>query len=250
MAATFVDTVQTLANVLDGLGDLTSPTPALFFDLEGNNLCRHGTVSILQMLVKPQQHVYLIDILTLGSQAFTTSGSESSLTLKAILESSAIPKVFFDVRNDSDALYGHFGIHLTNVEDLQLMELATRYGHRRYINGLARCIERDGGMSLSAKTKWSLAKRQGHSLFDPQVGGSYAVFDQRPLSDVVRDYCVQDVLLLPNLWDVYAAKMTSVLWKAVREASQLRIQESHLSTYNGKGPHRTLAPWPNWPNTK
>jgi hypothetical protein len=38
------------------------------------------------------------------SDAFSTAGTNGQ-TLKTILESETIPKVFFDVRNDSDALY-------------------------------------------------------------------------------------------------------------------------------------------------
>lgn len=48
------------------------------------------------------------------------------MSLKSILESSMTPKVFFDVRTDSDALYGQFGIRLAGIIDLQLMEVASR----------------------------------------------------------------------------------------------------------------------------
>lgn len=48
------------------------------------------------------------------------------MSLQSILESPKTPKVFFDVRTDSDALFAQFGIKLAGIIDLQLMELASR----------------------------------------------------------------------------------------------------------------------------
>jgi exonuclease 3'-5' domain-containing protein 1 len=59
----------------------------------------------------------LVDIYTLGDKAFPTIGA-GGRTLKGILESDSIPKVFFDVRNDSDALFSHFQIRLAGIHDL------------------------------------------------------------------------------------------------------------------------------------
>jgi len=43
--------------------------------------------------------------------------------LKDILESATTPKVFFDIRNDSGALFAHFGIALQGVQDVQLWRM-------------------------------------------------------------------------------------------------------------------------------
>ncbi|KAL2060851.1 hypothetical protein VTL71DRAFT_8903 [Oculimacula yallundae] len=48
-------------------------------------------------------------------------------TLKEILECPDITKIFFDVRNDADALFAHFGIHLRGTLDLQLLENYQRH---------------------------------------------------------------------------------------------------------------------------
>ncbi len=152
MAFTFIESYSSLADLLDSLNDLATSPPSLYLDLEGNNLSRYGSVSIVQLFVQPRQQVYLIDTCTLGSHAFTTAGS-SGKTLKLVLESTAIPKVFFDVRNDSDALFSHFGIRLSNVEDLQLMESATRTSAGKCLSGLA------------------TTKEQGPNLFDPGHSG-------------------------------------------------------------------------------
>lgn len=99
--------------------------PIIYIDLEGVDLCREGSISILTLLVvhspgKPLTDAYLIDVFSLGSQAFNTPGIKET-TLKDILQDEKIPKVFFDARNDSDALFAHFGVALHGVEDVQLM---------------------------------------------------------------------------------------------------------------------------------
>lgn len=56
------------------------------------------------------------------------------MTPKDILENENIPKVFFDVRDDFDALFAHFGVALKVVEDIQLMESASRGDHEKAKN--------------------------------------------------------------------------------------------------------------------
>jgi exonuclease 3'-5' domain-containing protein 1 len=119
--------------------------------------------------------MYLIDVHTLQEKAFLTAGTAGK-PLKTILESDKIPKVFFDVRNDSDALYAHFGIKLAGVQDIQLMELATRDFSKRYLNRLSKCIERDSPMMPGEKQKWESVK--------------------------------EDVQYMPRLWSEYRLKLT------------------------------------------
>jgi exonuclease 3'-5' domain-containing protein 1 len=66
--------------------------------------------------------MYLINIHILGGKAFLTAGA-SGQTLKGILESGFIPKVFFNIYNNSDILFSHFSISLISVYNIQLMEL-------------------------------------------------------------------------------------------------------------------------------
>lgn len=248
MAYTLIDKVSALTTLLDSLEGLRNSPPSLFVDLEGDNLSRHGTVSILQLYVQPEGHVYLIDVHRLGAEAFDTPNA-NGLTLRSVLESPAIPKVFFDVRNDSDALYSLFNVMLAGVDDLQLMELATRTFSKKRVNGLKRCIENDADMTWSEKQKWIKTKDEGHLLFDPKAGGSYAVFNERPLSDTVQKYCIQDVLHLPSLWRMYSARLRPMTRSKVHDATQARIAESQTSAYNGKGQHMALSPWVGWPES-
>jgi exonuclease 3'-5' domain-containing protein 1 len=79
------------------------------------------------------ESVYVLDITTLEVSTFNTVVPEREkrelvcipgpiTTFKEVLESPDTPKIFFDVRNDADALFAHFGIHLRGTLDLQLLE--------------------------------------------------------------------------------------------------------------------------------
>ncbi|QSZ28579.1 hypothetical protein DSL72_003077 [Monilinia vaccinii-corymbosi] len=234
-----VDDVSTVVNTLLGLP--VSP-PSIYVDLEGVNLSRQGTISILQIYVAPLDQTYLIDVHTMGERAFSMIGS-SGVSLKDILELATIPKVFFDVRNDADALFSHFGIRLLGVKDLQLMELATRFGGKTFVRGLAKCIEYDAPMTKQEKRVWKAVKEIGLKLFDPQLGGSYEVFNQRPLPVDIQNYCVQDVRFLPKLWELYNSKLTRDWAARVDKAVINRVREAQSATYQGHGPHKALGPW-------
>jgi exonuclease 3'-5' domain-containing protein 1 len=59
--------------------------PVMYIDLEGVDLCREGSVSLLTLLLDvPIRHVYLIDVHTSGQAAFNTAG-EKLKTLKDVL---------------------------------------------------------------------------------------------------------------------------------------------------------------------
>lgn len=239
-----VDTTERLADVLSSLMTLPTSPPSLYVDLEGINLSRMGSISILQIYAAPLDHVYLVDVHKLGSDAFTTKPRGSAgQTLKQILECPWIPKVFFDVRNDSDALFAHFQVGLQGVADLQLMEMASRdRWRRRFLSGLAKCIELDAGLGLGERSAWVRNKDRGKALFAPELGGSYSVFNIRPLPDEIRDYCSQDVQLLPKLWARYDARLSAAWKDRVREAAVARVGESQSAWFNGKGRHMAIPP--------
>ncbi|XWX02354.1 hypothetical protein V2A60_010391 [Cordyceps javanica] len=244
LAVTIVDSVDGIALLLDDMKNLPTSPPSLYLDLEGINLGREGSVSILQIHSLPKQHTYLVDVHCLGSKAFSTQGSDGS-SIKSVLESSMIPKVFFDVRNDSDALYSHFSIHLRGVEDLQLMELATRSSRKRFVSGLAKCIELDAPLAAGEKQKLVECKKAGQLLFAPEKGGSYEVFNTRPLAGEIVRYCVNDVCILPRLWKHYNGKMGQKWRRKMLASSAKRVDLSHSPFFCGKGRHMAEGP-PEW----
>jgi exonuclease 3'-5' domain-containing protein 1 len=235
-----VDTEQALSEILGTLRNLPTSPPSLYVDLEGINLSRHGSISILQLLVLPTGQTHLIDVYKLRERAFGTRSAHGD-TLRGILESPAIPKVFFDVRQDSDALYNEYAVSLRGVQDLQLMELASRKHTRRFVCGLAKCVEKDAGLSYAEIETWRAGKDKGSELFKPGRGGSFALFNQRPLLGAVWDYCVEDVRFLPRLWQIYDGRLASE-WRArVEMATVDRVLLSRSDAHT-PGPHMTLAP--------
>jgi len=244
-----INTTKQIGDLVDWLILRHSPPepyePTMYIDLEGVNLCREGSLSILTLLIDtgiPTIRVCLIDVYSLGSQAFNTTGIKGK-TLKDILHDEKIPKVFFDVRNDSDALFAHFGVALQGVEDVQLMGSATRTttSSRKYLNGLAKCIEQ-GVLHGSDLTSWKLAKEKGGRSFKAEFGGSYKVFEQRPIPTEIISYCVGDVQYLPQLWRRFRSNTDR--WRdLVNKETKKRVEASQKPEYQPHGPDRTLAPW-------
>lgn len=238
---TIIDTILDVAKMIDSMQELPTEPPSIYVDLEGVNLCRYGTISILQMYIHPLDRVYLVDVLTLKDKSFSTCG-KSGHSLRDILESTAIPKVFFDVRNDSNALYYHFQIKLAGILDLQLMEHATRNVPGKYVSGLAKCIDRDAPLSYHERRNWLQIKDKGQRLFRPENGGSYEVFNERPLQRDISLYCAQDVQILPRLWAHYSSKIGPSWMQTVISFSKKRVEESQSPSYAPNGRDKALAP--------
>ncbi|KAM0803748.1 exonuclease [Usnea florida] len=246
MASTMVSTTEAIADMLITLTALPKSSPSLFLDLEGVQLSRQGSISIMQIFAEPNDHVYLVDVHTLGAAAFSTPATAGKTTLKALLEDITIPKVFFDVRNDSDALFFHYQIGLRGVEDVQLMENASRgpIASKRLLNGLKKCIQKNASISLAAKQVWNNIKERGEELYLPKHGGSYEVFNARPLAPDITAYCVQDVKLLPKLRNFYWDQLDAD-WKAkVVTETEARVRESQMPAYEPYGDDKALGPWP------
>lgn len=217
----------------------------IFVDLEGINLSRHVSVAIMQVLVPPNPAVYLIDIHVLQKEAFTAATDDGE-TLGGILESDTYAKVFFDMRNDSDALYSHFDIRLQGVIDLQLIEFAARPKRGRFLKGLSKCITESRVLSIAQAKEWEKSKDSGVCLFAPERGGTYEVFLRRPLSVVLQRYCAGDVLKLPRLLQVYAARLPAHLVGQVSAEALCRVALSQSIDFNGKGKHMALGPNFTW----
>ena len=239
-----VSTAAMLAAVVDELNTIPTHPPSIFMDLEGIKLGRHGSISILSLYIPPLNAVYLVDVHELGSDAFNTTGiSHQEASLKSILEREDRSKVIFDVRNDSDALFSHYGIRLQGVIDLQLMELARRRGSTQWLSGLAKCVEHDSGLSSAAITEWKAQKAQGAQLFAPEKGGSYDVFKERPLKAEVVQYCTWDVVIMKRLYENYISQLNDFWRKKVDTETKERIKQSQSATYDPQGRDRARGPW-------
>jgi exonuclease 3'-5' domain-containing protein 1 len=136
-ASTLIGNISELRKFLS----ILSKSSALYLDIEGWNLSRHGTVSIITILAIPSNQAQLVDVSTLGDLAFSTA-SEDDKTVQSILEDS-ICKYLWDVRNDANALWFHYGVSLGGITDLQLLENASRSDDKTYVRGLEKSVQND-----------------------------------------------------------------------------------------------------------
>ncbi|GAB7325052.1 hypothetical protein MBLNU13_g09148t2 [Cladosporium sp. NU13] len=124
-----VDSREALVNMLASMASaLETPNAAadLSVDLlEGYHLRKDSTTSPVQIFVHATNAVYLVHVAVLGAAAFSTPVTAVSgifkampLTLKKVLESSAVTKLFWDCRSDSQALYHLYGVKLAGVVDV------------------------------------------------------------------------------------------------------------------------------------
>jgi exonuclease 3'-5' domain-containing protein 1 len=236
-----IDSQESVVSLLEKFRDSPVQPPFLFVDLEGVNLSRQGSVAIMQMLMPPDPCVYLIDIHNLQEEAFKAETREG-LSLRALLQSEKFVKIFFDVRNDSDALYSHFDVNLSCVVDLQVLEYVTRPSH----GGLVKCVSQLPEIGMTELAKWKTVRDQGQKLIAPARGGRYQVLQERPLSADVIKYCVEDVLMLPKLLLSYSRRLHLSLAMKAHEETLRRIRLSQEPGFNGTGPHMARAPVHIW----
>ena len=153
-------------------------------------------------------------------------------------------QLFYDVRNDADALWNIYDVDIANAYDLQVLEVAVRRSsriHVKLVSGLAKTIDR----YLNPPLEWQHIKEVGSKLFRPDLGGSYTAFERRPLDPRLAQYAAQDVSLLFQLQATLERQIGywGVNWIGrVVTASARRVAESKSAIYSGKGMHRAKAP--------
>lgn len=203
-----------------------------------------------------RNHIYLVDVHSLGARAITTEG-RFGMTLRHMLQSNTANKIFFDVRNESAALYAHYSIKLEHVIDVQVMELArhtTEY--RKRLRDIERCIDdyarlRHRVSDREAAARWREVRRKGALLVRPEQGGSPAVFNERPLRPEVVDYCVARVQYLPTLLRMYSGPRAELHdWDRsgdIRKKTKYWVRQSQRKDYDprnldmAKSPHAHIA---------
>lgn len=222
-------------NEIDGLFD---EVPSFYVDTEGYKLGRFGTLDLLQIYVLPLRETFIVDVFTLKQAAFDTS--LRGIALRKLFESSSIKKVFFDVRNDSDAMFSLYNVFLRGVIDLQMMEYFQQGRSGRNLAGLRACVERDSGLPTEDIQDWlGLKLTIPGSLSD---GAS----QRRPLSEDLFLYAAGDVEYLPLLYERYSLRLTRQGWDTLCAENEKRLRRSRMPTYDpqgkqkGKGPYRIL----------
>ena len=80
-----------------------------------------------------------------------------------------------------------------------------------HLEGLPNCALQYFSLGHQKKQNVEAIKEKGIQLLTLEKGGSYMVFNQRPMKKEVVIHCVQNVLYLPNLPDKYKAKLGSAV---------------------------------------
>ncbi|KAF5663320.1 3' 5' exonuclease [Fusarium circinatum] len=210
------------ANMISSLTDLESfidsisSGATLYLDLEGKNLSRNGTITIITTLVHPTKVTKLIDVHTLDP---------------------LISKCLWDVRNDADALWAHHKVRLAGVTDIQLLENASRVGDKTYIRGLDICVEKDLRLGFMELHAWVRTKRAVRTRMANDV------FSRHPLDSETEQYCINDVLHLPALQDTYKKRIDSQWMKKVMDESARRVVEACSPEYEPQSENKKLGPW-------
>ena len=219
--------------VLDAVRMLgTAETLAV--DCEGMDMSRYGKLTLLSIATNDQ--AYLFDILKLGKMAFESG-------LKSLLENGFQTKLMFDCRGDSDALYHQFGVKLSGVLDLQIMEVLyrekigefdiankearlARFGRAEQpvnLHGLRKCLE-----SYVHDSSYIAAKRG----IPPSMINK--VWIQRPLSETLLAYAATDVLSLFPLFDFFNQKLSGNSMSRLKESSDVYLNiMRELPFYHG-----------------
>jgi hypothetical protein len=150
-----------------------SQTPLLSVDFEGVKLCRSGELCLCQFTCGNDPcTVYVVDIYKLGKGAFQVTSPRGS-SIHSILEDAAVRKIWFDPRNDVDALAHQFSIRPQGIFDLQLAEVAERRMRAlgvRYVQGLFKCLNNCHTLSDEHKAFAGRIDSLGKNLFEPEYG--------------------------------------------------------------------------------
>lgn len=170
------------------------------FDCEGIDLCRDGTLCIMQLAFP--NAIYLVDVIEGGKVLMEAC--------KPALESSYVTKIIHDCKRDSEALYFQFGIKLNNVMDTQIAYsiIEEQEGRARspddYISFVGLLADpRYCGVSYLEKEEVRVLLRQ-----DPKF------WTYRPLSDLMIHAAADDVMFLVYVYHKMIEKLnTRSLWR-------------------------------------
>ena len=159
MNTTIVNTCDKIYSLLNEIEGKPTTPPTLYICLEGVIDSDYQFISVLILFLLPSRKVFLVDLLELQGAAFNIAISDSK-SLRSILESPNIPKIFFSVRDDARALYAHFKVSLKAVHDLQLLEAASR-PEARYLSKLEDCMLKHTLLNNDDLLYWQRVKISG-----------------------------------------------------------------------------------------
>ncbi|GBF98056.1 hypothetical protein Rsub_10284 [Raphidocelis subcapitata] len=230
-----------MLSALEGVGSLA-------VDAEGCSLSRRGKLCLLQICA-PGSGVWLVDVTTLGKEAFTFSVKGSAgkpLTTAGILEERSITKLMYDARQDSEALWHQHSVFPRGVYDLQLAVVAALRANGTSVShviGLRKALD----LYVSDPESPGIeASRMAHMSIKSQFDTDPELWDKRPLSSSLQDYAATDVQYMHLLRDKLTACLpadTRADWvRRIKSASAARVAECKRVKPPRQGRHRAYAP--------
>jgi exonuclease 3'-5' domain-containing protein 1 len=173
-------------------------------DIEGVSLSREGEICLIQIYAPKSDTTYLFDIHVLGQSAFDEGG------LKKLFEDDKITKIFFDLRADNDALHHLHGVKVKAIYDVQVLhEILFSFSADPKLTGLKTAMsnyfEESKVLSEDAKNDLEVLKNKVRALFAPELGGSYEVWKQRPMTQDIINYAAADVEYLAKMKDFWTS---------------------------------------------
>ncbi|KAF3175610.1 hypothetical protein TWF751_004011 [Orbilia oligospora] len=230
--------VANLVDIICNVPARVPKLPSICLGVKGYKLSRYGTVALITIYLSARGITYVIDIHTLGVEAFITPGSTfRDTTLKKILEDPEICLIMFDCRNANDALFNKFDVYLHGVIDLQLLELAlTQQRNRIYLKSLDTAIDQSRVLSPAQMDRWKRFREIGETLLTPSDG--ICAFHDRPVRPDILEYCVQDVVHLTGVyWNLFrqlhSSKNHSVWQQRIEKETNNRLALARDPCYDG-----------------
>ncbi|TGO53427.1 hypothetical protein BCON_0123g00020 [Botryotinia convoluta] len=214
----------------------------LFCGCKGNGvgLSRDGAITFFTVTITSLNTTYTFDVQVLGDQVFNMVGN-NGLSLRMILESKKFGQVWWDMRNDFEALSHHYNIHSHFELDLHLLDIMSARGNRARLNSLIASVRKNqaGELRMNDPTlwrgysgTWSSKKKEVKGYLD---WNGFEALEIRPVNPIVILGCRIDTEILPELFDhllqrlrrtTNEMKMGSpeLFFNIVREESWIRAQ--------------------------
>ncbi|XP_052082075.1 uncharacterized protein LOC127719809 [Mytilus californianus] len=194
----YITTTEDLKSAVHEIQNALSTENIIALDLEGLNLSRSGTITLLAIATRSQ--VYLFDVLKLGPATFDKG-------LKEIFEDDAINKLLFDCREDSDALWHLFDVNLDGVLDIQLLEIITQATAKVQSEWKKRNFRDHEIVRLESLISCMYHYQKDNDILrikqivERKMKLQKNLLEERPLSDTLLKYAAYDVKCLFPLYD-------------------------------------------------
>jgi len=211
--------VTIVTSMTDDLVNTFTSVNDIGLDIEGVDLCRMGTISIIQLAVNDR--CFLLDMLDADELLIKW--------LKTILESNSVVKIIHDCRMDADALKHILNIQLTNVHDTSRWHHAITGNEDRNLNTV---------LTYNALTSNIV---RDNSVYN----SNHAFWATRPLTKTMIAWASGDVTLLQELRRrqlIGANRMQEQMAITASEANATYTSEMSMDMISVKNPGRFIGP--------